>query len=52
MKYLKEKFNIEIGYSDHCLGIQVALIAVAAGAKMIEKHFTTNKVFSNYERIK
>jgi N,N'-diacetyllegionaminate synthase len=31
------------GYSDHCLGIEAALLAVARGAQYIEKHFTLNK---------
>jgi Sialic acid synthase len=30
----------EVGYSDHTLGIQAAPLAVAAGARIIEKHFT------------
>lgn len=49
MNYLKEKYNVEIGYSDHCLGIQAVQIAVAAGAKMIEKHFTFSKNRAGYD---
>lgn len=37
---LKDAFNIEIGYSDHTLGIEVATSAVALGASVVEKHFT------------
>lgn len=36
------KKNI-IGYSDHCIGIQTALLAVSRGAEVIEKHFTLDK---------
>jgi sialic acid synthase SpsE len=31
------------GYSDHALGISYCLMAIARGAKYIEKHFTLNK---------
>ena len=40
---LKKKFNLKIGYSDHSLGIEASLAAVAMGAKIIEKHITLNK---------
>lgn len=40
MLTLKEKFDVEIGYSDHTLGTEVPVAAVALGAKVIEKHFT------------
>ena len=40
---IKKKFkNIEIGFSDHTLGITASLAAVALGAKIIEKHITLN----------
>ena len=32
-----------IGYSDHSIGIESALIAITRGAKIIEKHFTLDK---------
>jgi N,N'-diacetyllegionaminate synthase len=35
-------FNVNFGYSDHTLGIEVSVAAVALGAKCIEKHFTLN----------
>jgi N,N'-diacetyllegionaminate synthase len=37
-----------IGYSDHTLGIQAAVYAVAAGARIIEKHFTLDKSYSDF----
>lgn len=43
MLTLKKKFNVDIGYSDHTLGIEVPIAAVSLGAKIIEKHFTLDK---------
>jgi len=37
---IKNAFNINIGYSDHTIGLEVPLAAVALGAKVIEKHLT------------
>jgi sialic acid synthase SpsE len=37
-----------IGYSDHTLGIDASVLAVAAGARIIEKHFTLDKNYSEY----
>lgn len=36
---MREKYNCEIGLSDHTLGIGVALAGVALGATIVEKHF-------------
>jgi len=36
-------FNVAFGYSDHTLGIEVDVAAVAMGATIIEKHFTLDK---------
>jgi N,N'-diacetyllegionaminate synthase len=40
MLTIQKEFQVDIGYSDHTLGIEVDIAAVAMGAKIIEKHFT------------
>lgn len=43
MNTIKNAFKVNIGYSDHTLGIEVPIAAVAMGAKLIEKHFTLDR---------
>ena len=43
MKTLHQHFNVNVGYSDHTIGIEVPIAAVALGATIIEKHFTLDK---------
>ena len=43
MLRLKKLFNLPIGYSDHSLGSDAAIISVGLGATIIEKHFTIDK---------
>ena len=43
MQTIQNKFEVQVGYSDHTLGIEVDIAAVAMGASIIEKHFTLDK---------
>ena len=43
LKIMRELANVTPGYSDHTLGIEAAVLAVALGARIVEKHFTLDK---------
>ena len=48
IKVLKEELDCVVGYSDHTLGIDAAIFSIAMGARIIEKHFTMDKNFSDF----
>ena len=43
IQYLREKFGVQVGLSDHTFGNQASVIATSLGASIIEKHFTIDR---------
>jgi N,N'-diacetyllegionaminate synthase len=46
MLTIQQEFGVAVGFSDHTLGIEVDIAAVAMGASIIEKHFTLDKTMN------
>ena len=51
MNKIHMDLGVQVGYSDHTLGIEVPIAAVALGAKVIEKHFTLDKSMPGPDHI-
>jgi N,N'-diacetyllegionaminate synthase len=51
MNSIGEVLGVKVGYSDHTLGIEVPVAAVALGGKVIEKHFTLDKSMPGPDHI-
>lgn len=43
MQTLKDSFKCQVGYSDHTMGTEIPVAAVAMGAEIVEKHFTLDR---------
>jgi len=48
IRTLRDRFGVTVGYSDHTLGIDAAVLSVALGARIVEKHFTIDKNYSDF----
>ncbi|MDC0384316.1 N-acetylneuraminate synthase family protein, partial [Candidatus Marinimicrobia bacterium] len=51
MLTIKKRLGVKIGYSDHTLGIEIPIAAVAMGAEIIEKHFTISRDSSGPDHL-
>jgi N,N'-diacetyllegionaminate synthase len=51
MLAIQKTFGVQIGYSDHTLGIEVPIAAVALGATIIEKHFTLDRALPGPDHV-
>ncbi len=44
-----QDIGVTVGYSDHTLGIEAAILSVAVGARIVEKHFAISKDYSSFQ---
>ncbi len=51
MYHIRDTLGVRIGYSDHTLGIEVPIAAVALGATVIEKHFTLDRTLPGPDHL-
>ena len=51
MLTIRDELGVNIGYSDHTLGIEIPIAAVAMGATVIEKHFTLDRTLPGPDHI-
>lgn len=51
MQTIGSELNVAYGYSDHTLGIEVPIAAVALGARVIEKHFTLDRTLPGPDHV-
>lgn len=51
METMQRAFGVTVGYSDHTLGHAVSCAAVAVGARILEKHFTTDKTLPGPDHV-
>ncbi|WP_421782422.1 N-acetylneuraminate synthase family protein [Kiloniella litopenaei] len=49
ISWMEKRFALPVGFSDHSAGITAASLSVAAGAVMIEKHFTLDKNLPEFD---